>query len=318
MEATISKTKKMMSGKIQLIFRALVSIVACFFLVFTIDWLGFNTQLKTVNLVFLLMAFLFVLLCIFISGYKWYLLLKVERKVSFYDCFRWYYIGFFFNSFLPGSIGGDGFRIYYAGKKVSISKAVASVTVERLFAGIALLLTAFIGLLYVNDSGHIFFQLVFFLILIGLIYCFLFVTFFQKKLTGIFGSRLDSFYETISTYKNERGLLVKVLLFSLLFQLSFVLVTDMLFRAFDVNVSFLAQLGFVSVISLLTMLPISIGGIGVREGAYVYLFALVGVHETVSVAVSLLFFILVLIGTSFGVVYWIVEKKEVSKCPIKV
>ena len=317
MEATIQETKKRPSIRLQFLFRTFVSVVVCLFLVQMADWHVFIQQLKTVHLNNILLALAFVFLCIFISGYKWYLLLRVEKGIHFYDCFRWYYIGFFFNSFLPGSIGGDAFRIYYAGKKVGASKAVASVTVERLFAGIALVFATVLGLLYVNDIGSLYLHLLLFVGLIVFLYCAIFVPYFQKKITKLFKGKTTSFFETVSTYKEEKGLLLKLFLFSLLFQLSFVLVSDMLFRAFDVHVSILAQIGFVSLISILTMLPISIGGIGIREGAYVYLFALVGVSETVSIAVSLLFFILVLIGTSFGVLYWLFERKEVNQCLVK-
>lgn len=313
MEVTIHSTEEKTNISFQLLFRVIVSVAICLFLFYKIDWSDFLQQMKQVDLRFIIVSFLFVLFCIFISGYKWYILCRQARNVSFLQCFRWYYIGFFFNNFLPGSIGGDSMRIYYASKRLGASLAFASVTVERFFAGIALIVTSVIGLVFINGIEQFFWHITIFGLIALLLYCLLFVGFFQNALIKLFGDRLKAFYEMITVFQKDQQLLSKLFFHSLLFQISFVLVTDMLFRAFGLNVSFLVQLGFVSLISILTMLPISINGLGIREGAYVYLFSLVGVAETISVAVSILFFILVLIGTSAGALFWIFERKEVKQ-----
>ncbi|WP_240377585.1 lysylphosphatidylglycerol synthase transmembrane domain-containing protein [Bacillus piscicola] len=291
--------------------RLLVSAGASLFLILYIDWDNFFTYLAEANLIYAGGAFLVVHLCIWISGWKWYILCRDEQGIGFFQYLKWYYIGFFFNNFLPGSLGGDGARIYYASKQIGAPKAAASVAVERVFAGIAMFVVMTVGLLSVNRSGSFLVEigLVFALCLLAynLLFNYRFTLFMKKR----FGKKVQSFYDVLANYKRAR-LLLELICFSLAFQLAFVWVTDLLYRSLGVSIPFFVQLGFVSLISALTMIPVSINGIGIREGTYAYLFTLVGVDESVSVAVSLLFFGLVLAATSVGGILYLLERGERS------
>lgn len=294
----------------QLILRLAVSIGAMVFLAYKVNWNEFVTQLKHLQFSFVLIAFLCVLACIVVSAYKWFLLCRLNGQVSFYQCFRWYYIGFFFNNFLPGSIGGDVSRIVYASKSLGSQQAVASVSVERLFAGIALVVTTITGVITVNISTSVWGQVSIFLAIISILLAVVFLKPMEILMVRIFGEKMIPFYTAIEQYKHKKKVLWLLFFYSILFQIFFVLVTTFLFKAMGVTVPFMAQLGFVSIISILTMIPISINGIGVREGAYAYLFGLIGVAEATSVTVSILFFVLVLVGTSIGGLFWILEKNK--------
>lgn len=295
---------------LSLLLRTTVSALALFYLVFQIEWAVFVQNLQEMNLLFVALAFASVIASIVVSAYKWFLLCKLHGNISFNETFRWYYIGFFLNNFLPGSIGGDVARVYFAGKKLGSQQAIASVTVERVFAGIALALCSFTGILFFNMDNSPLLQIFTFIGIIAVIYCLLFVTLFQNLVIKLTNGKIKPFYETITVYTQKKGTLIKLLLFSFLFQLCYILVSSFLFIAMDVSVPFLAQIGFISLISILTMIPISINGLGIREGAYVLLFAMVGVAESISLAVSLMFFILVLIGTSIGGIIWVFEKNK--------
>ncbi|OIJ20874.1 hypothetical protein BKP45_07845 [Anaerobacillus alkalidiazotrophicus] len=293
------------------LFRLSISLIVCSWLAYNVEWSELAYQIKHLNLLYVLLALVSVLSCILISCYKWYILCRLNGKVSFYQCFRWYYIGFFFNNFLPGSIGGDVSRVVYASKSLGSQQAVASVSVERLFAGIALIGITVTGVLTVNISASLLGQVFIFFLILSFIVVAIFLKPFEKLMIRLFKGKVIPFYQAIDQYKHNRYTLWLLLFYSILFQIFFVLVTTFLFKSMGVFVPFMAQLGFVSIISILTMIPISINGIGIREGAYVYLFALVGISETVSITVSLLFFVLVLIGTSIGGLFWLLEKEQV-------
>ncbi|SFE89309.1 hypothetical protein SAMN05192532_105193 [Alteribacillus iranensis] len=289
--------------------RLLISGGALIFLAFYIDWSEFTNYVARAHFGYMLSAFLAVHLCIWISGYKWYILCRQEDNVRFFQCLRWYYIGFFFNNFLPGSLGGDGARMYYAGKKIGGARAVASVVTERVFAGIALFLVMMVGLLSANRSGSFLFEMVMVFAMCVIAYNLLFNYRFTLLMKKRFGEKTAKFYDTIHSYKKLR-LFLELLCFSIVFQVCFVWVTDLLYRSMGVSIPFITQLGFVSLISALTMIPVSINGLGIREGSYAYLFMLIGVEQSVSVAVSLLFFVIVLAATSIGGVFYLLERGE--------
>lgn len=312
MENNLLDQRKKRSKKdyLSLLVRITISTLALLYLALRVDWGMFLQNLQTMNLIFVALAFISVIASIVVSAYKWFILCKLHGHISFNECFRWYYIGFFLNNFLPGSIGGDVGRVYFAGKKLGTQQAIASVTVERVFAGIALALCSFAGILYFSVDDSPWMQIFIFVVILTAIYCFLFVRPFQNMVNRLANGKIKPFYDSVALYKQKKGTLIKLFVFSFLFQLCYILVSSFLFLAMDVSVPFLAQIGFISLISILTMIPISINGLGIREGAYVLLFAMVGVAESTSLAVSLMFFILVLIATSIGGIVWIFEKNK--------
>ncbi|MFB4165994.1 lysylphosphatidylglycerol synthase transmembrane domain-containing protein [Alteribacillus sp. JSM 102045] len=303
----MSEKKKNWRQIIRFSVRLLISLAACLFLVFYIDWREFVSYISQANIGFLVVAFLAAHLCIWISGYKWYILCREGEDLHFFTCLKWYYIGFFFNNFLPGSIGGDGVRMYLAGKQIGAANSIASVTTERVFAGIALFIIMTIGLLSMNQTGTFLFEVIFLFSLCVLTYSLLFNEQISSYLKRKLGKNAAAFYNVIHTHKKGK-LFLELICFSLAFQVCFVWITDLLYRSMGVTIPFWSQLAFVSLISVLTMIPISINGLGIREGSYAYLFTLVGVGESVSVAVSLLFFGMVLAVTSVGGIFYLFER----------
>ena len=85
------------------------------------------------------------------------------------------------------------------------------------------------------------------------------------------------------------SLLVPLLL-SVVFQLIVVYTTFLLCTSFGLTVSYLQLLWVVAIVSLAQALPISIAGLGVREGVYVYLLHQLGVSTSAALALSLMVF----------------------------
>jgi len=110
-------------------------------------------------------------------------------------------------------------------------------------------------------------------------------------------------------------LLVYLFICSFLFQLCYVWITDLIFLSMGQDIPFIIQLGIVSIISALTMLPVTFNGLGLREGAFAYFFAFIGVSQPVAVATSLLFLVIVLIATLPGGLLWWLEKPKLASDP---
>lgn len=98
--------------------------------------------------------------------------------------------------------------------------------------------------------------------------------------------------------------LVKVGVLTVVMLLVRVMAIDLLFRSLGVVVPFEYELAFVPMIMLLVMVPISISGIGVAEGAFVYLFSAVGVDPVVALGVPLLSYVVQLLVLSGGRIFF--------------
>ena len=79
--------------------------------------------------------------------------------------------------------------------------------------------------------------------------------------------------ETAKDYQNEGWIWwLKIGILSLLFQVGMAWINDLLFLSFGIDVPWLELLVIITLISVITMLPVSLNGLGVREAGYVFFF----------------------------------------------
>jgi uncharacterized protein (TIRG00374 family) len=99
------------------------------------------------SLVYIAIAGSLIFLAYFFCSWRLYLLFKSQDSpFSLKLCFRISLIGYFFNNFLPATIGGDTMRAYYFAKGRSISPVIATLVYDRLLGLMALIVLAFTGL----------------------------------------------------------------------------------------------------------------------------------------------------------------------------
>jgi glycosyltransferase 2 family protein len=115
--------------------------------------------------------------------------------------------------------------------------------------------------------------------------------------TGLLGrivSYLGRFHGSILRFPYRQGLLVTLVIIGL-YQLSLILIVFLLFHALGHPLPFTQHLIFYPLISVLTILPITIGGFGLREGAFVWFYSLVGVPAEVAIGVSVANYVVVIL-----------------------
>src|SRR5262245_60894915 len=107
-------------------------------------------NLKEAEISYLIAAVLVYFLVQTISAYRWYLLLKPpEIEVPFSKVLSLYFLGMYFNFFLPSAIGGDFFKVYYLNKETGrLSASTASVFVDRDIGMAGLLMAATLVAVY--------------------------------------------------------------------------------------------------------------------------------------------------------------------------
>src|SRR5215216_3901318 len=90
-------------------------------------------NLKEADVSFIIAAILFYFLVQTLSAWRWYLLVKPQGiEVPFSKILAFYFLGMYFNFFLPSAIGGDVFKVYYLNKETNrLSASTASVFFDR-------------------------------------------------------------------------------------------------------------------------------------------------------------------------------------------
>ncbi|MBV8782106.1 MAG: flippase-like domain-containing protein, partial [Phycisphaerae bacterium] len=103
---------------------------------------GINGMISRANPLYLWAALLVFPLTYLITSYRWDLLLRVlEIRMALSRAFVLNMVGAFYNTFMPGSTGGDLLKAYYASKLTPHRmRAVMSVLVDRVIGLLALVL----------------------------------------------------------------------------------------------------------------------------------------------------------------------------------
>jgi uncharacterized protein (TIRG00374 family) len=237
-----------------------------------------------------------------ISARKWQLFLRADDiHLPLWGLTVSYMSGTFCNLFLPTNIGGDSYRIYdIARQSRQTARSAVSVFADRLSGFVALVVLSFISSLFVAIT---FAAAGFLLIPSLLLVVFLIMAAalikqepvrVMLRLTGltrfaVIGRLSDKFFASVSRYQADRGLFVKVMLLSFLFQLSVIMVVYLMSKALGADISFYYFSAFVPIITLMEALPISIYGIGVRDYGYVYFFSQVGMGDLQTRTLALFF-----------------------------
>lgn len=290
-----------------------------------VSWLGWHLDLSvlsdrltTLDASWTTLAFVTVIAAVVISAWKWGLILATRgHPLGYLRLLRHYFVGLFFNNVLPTTVGGDAVRAWETSKDTrEVPEAVGSVVTERLIAGVALGITALLGLPFMEFSPRLWWLVGLFLLIdVALVALFL----LPKVAEGIVGKlvppRLSGLHASISqtvqvvraTLKN-RALFVKVVLYSIAFQILVAAVNACIFKAMGVPVSLAQCVIFTPMIFTVTMLPISLSGFGVREAAYWYFFSQVGVSQADAVAASLAFFVIVGISSLPGALFFSIKR----------
>jgi uncharacterized protein (TIRG00374 family) len=280
-------------------------------------------SLKNFDQKWLLPIFLLILLSVLVSAWKWNTLIKAQGiKLRFISLFTYYNCGLFFNNFLPSSIGGDGIRIFLAGKKAdNYSVAASSVVMERTLATVSLALLGLISALFAKYPSRIAVLLLLILFITGILLAFTLISgWVPAKLRngeGKIKKAWRSFASSASELKQRKKELLLCFLQSILFQMIVALVIGAVMEGLGQPVPALPDLFLItSASSVLAMVPLGLNGYGMREGAYIYLLQPFGYSTSAALTVSILFAFFVTIYSLAGGLNWLFLRGNQKETPV--
>ena len=278
-----------------------ISVGLLAYLIFLADLEKILITLRVVKLQYFALAVLAFVFCVVLLSRRWQILLnQVEIHPKFSTLINFYFIGFFFNNFLPTTIGGDVSRAYNVAK-ISGKKAysIGTILLERMMGLLATLTLASLSMFWVMKYFHT--QRIVF-ITIALLGFIVFVlvnllvpstfNFTSKVLRRItifnIGERVQNVLSTVHSYRENKKIILFAYLISLCSQITLILMNFVLARALDlqnVTVGFLFIV--VPVTFILGLFP-SVNGLGVRDSGYVFLLTKVGLSPAEALSLSFL------------------------------
>lgn len=258
-----------------------------------------------------------------LSVFKWLLLLRVRgAAITFWRLLVINFIGGFWGLILPSSVSADVIRgVYLARSTANTTLSVTSMLVDRLMGAISLIVLGCTSAWVVGDrcglagARPLTAGLAVALVL-GLLLLFHrpFITWMDKQTLArladrSFITRVRQWLASCFEFQRYPGTLAASLGLTILVQAMRVLVFYAVAAAFGVAVPMLYYFIIVPLIMLLIMLPVSINGIGVREGSFVAFFGLMGVPAAQSFAVSFGVSLLTTLITALGGIFYMADRR---------
>lgn len=240
-----------------------------------------------------------------ISSVRWRMLsipMGFQRPLGQYVAI--YFIGMFFNLLLPTSVGGDVVRAWYLdGRSGRRSLALVSVVLDRGSGLLALLALGCIAALAAPQNlprGVA-------PLIAGLAGAAVFVLILLPVLmrSGRRFTRLQPLLLAARAYLRQPGVVISTTALSVVIQVANVVLVWLIGEAMGLEIPTLYYGVLVPVVTLLTLLPISLNGMGVREGATVFLLMPLGIPPALAVGLAFLWFATFTVTSLAGVGFYL-------------
>ncbi len=196
---------------------------------------------------------------------------------------RLYWLGMFYNMFLPGGIGGDGYKIYLLNRKFQspAKRLFWAVFLDRVSGLGALLFLCALLVVFIFPNTRIILSIMGILTLACLAYYFIYKKYFP--------SFMGCFWRT-----NFQGLLV---------QIAQVICACCIMKALHIETHYPEYILLFLISSVVAIFPFTMGGLGARELSFVYGSEYLMLNQQSSVIISFWFYLITLVVSLAGIIY---------------
>jgi uncharacterized membrane protein YbhN (UPF0104 family) len=254
-----------------------------------------------------------------ISAVRWATLARpIGIKTPFTEMFRYYLIGMFFNLFAPGTVGGDVTRVYYLvrdeeahakGRAVTTVHAAMSVLMDR---GIGMLVLVWLGaaglLLFPDYPIPPPVRTVTLWLALAMLVAVLLMPLLRRVLPEDGHQLVVKLRLALRSYRTHWQALGAATLLSLAVHLIQAWMHVAMGRALDLDLPFSFCIIVYPLVGTFAAIPISVNGLGLREGGYVFLLAVLGIGTEKSIAFGILLFLIVALDSLIGGLLFLLQK----------
>lgn len=241
-----------------------------------------------------------------LAAWRWKILLRFAHIYEkFVQLLKINFISIFWGIFLPSSDGFAAIRFYLIEKrhKQNLGKAGSTIIIEKIFGFLLLCIIGIVFSFFLAETESIFISriilgaIIFVLILIFILFS---NKNLQNKLAATF-HKIKFLRKAISYFISVHSAFVKISINKVLIlavplmvvlQICTILCVYFIFLSFGVNLPLTTHLALVPIIQIISLIPISISGFGIREGAFVYFYNIIGISPTIAFSVSIINFLL--------------------------
>ena len=303
-----------------LLLKIAVSLGLLSFFVFKLDLGDFWRVLASARISYLLVALIAYLCSQLISSMRWALLARLlgfQNPLKDFTLF--YLIGMFFSLFAPGTVGGDVGRVVYLSRTgdrekegrraVAMGFAAISVLADRA-VGMAVLIWIGAVALAVAPRYSIpaAIRYTTFALALGFVLAWALLPLLGWWLQSKENPAWKNLRLALETYRGRRPVILQAMILSLTVHALQSWIHVMIGYALDIEFPWSYALIVYPLVGTFSALPISLNGIGLREGGYLLLLGWIGIGSEKAIAFSLLWFVVVVLNSAIGGLVFILRR----------
>lgn len=306
---------------IKFIIKLTISLIILLLLVYATDIDALTESFRSIDAVSIGYALLLILLIRLVMALRWKVLLNYYQiNASLIKLLEILFVSNAVGHLLPSGLGSDIIRVYEMSKnKGSSDKVLASVFLDRVFGLISMLLVALVAAWYafISEKLSLAIPLLISLAVLMLPVVFIFTRYFLSKNISLNTNRkvllkISNFYNKFLAALKQTDIPVSgyyiLILLSVMVQLIRSLVFMCIFIGMGTDVSAVHYFVFIPLVFILMLVPVSIGGLGVRESALFAFFGPLGLSIATCTVSGLVFHALQLVMVIPGIILFNLRK----------
>ncbi len=302
------------------IVKAAITLIILGYVVHTVDLSAAWKHAADLDVPLAAVAGLFLMSQVGLGGTRWLIILRyLGARPPAWETLRLFYVSTFFNSWMPGGIGGDVMRAWLSYRdNIPAKTAITSVVLDRVAALVAVaVLVLLTAPSFLSRVGVSFAMLVPILIsmvgLVGIVVAAQFERLPERWLQLRPMRLLREFGVAVRQVFLRPAAFFPLIGVAVLGQIALGVATYAMAASLRMNISFLECVVLMQPVALVANLPISIGGWGVRESAMIMLFGLVGLPAAASLVLSIQLGVLLLIVALPGGLLWLTIRSDTPR-----
>ena len=274
---------KKVKDRLIFILKVVVSLLAIIYVLKRVNFGDIVNVFGSARDLYLVFAFLLFIASKIIAAHRTLIILhRYDIQISAWDNLKLYWTGMFYNLFLPGGIGGDVYKTVIINNmhNSGIRLSAGSVITDRIAGVAALIVLALLCIPLTDFSSD-----------------YLLIT-----LTGVPVTIIGFIILIIIFMPGLKSITALLLFWSFIVQILQMLAIFMILTAFGIKTGQIEYLLIFLISSVAAMLPISVGGMGIREIVFLKMSEYLLLDQKIAVTISLTFYFLTVLGSLFGLI----------------
>ncbi len=295
-----------------------ISVFLLWLVLHNVDLQKLWSYIRSINILLYIPAVLIAMTAFILSAIRWYVFIRAYGlNISIWEAIKFVMIALSVGIILPAGAGPDVVRFLYGQKKNRHMRAqlLSSIFMDRFIGLTSLIFLALVGI-YMGVEGLETLKRVIWIILGGFLLTLMFLLSetFDRLMLKLFGNikafrlgeRMEKFVKTFSMYRENKPALLLCFLISLTMQSLFGLSVYFIALSMGFHLDPIKAIFITASVNFITMIPISFSGIGIREGAFVFLLGQ-EIGREAAIALSLIYYFTTILAFSPGILFFLLE-----------